>query len=79
MMLVTYILMKVLPRDQQQKYVMGFVLTYLSYSHISRMVTNFGGWDIDVSLYTMLLVCKLSALGFCYSDGGKPESELTAD
>jgi len=27
----------------------------------------------------MLLACKISALAFCYEDGGKEEEELTKD
>ena len=76
---VTYILMNVLPRNSQQKYVFIFVLGYLSYSHYSRMVHNFGGYDMDISTYTMLLICKLNALSWCYRDGGENPKDLTED
>lgn len=58
---------------------MAWVLGYLSYQHISRMITNFGGFDIDVTTYTMLLVCKLSAMAFCYKDGGERLETLSED
>jgi hypothetical protein len=40
------------------------------------MITNFEGWDMDITTYTMLLTCKLSALAFCYRDGELKDSEL---
>ena len=40
------------------------------------MVTNFGGYDMDISTYTMVLTAKLSALSFCYGDGGKDDKVL---
>ena len=73
---VTYIMMIALPRNFQNKVVMGFVLAYLSGSHIYRMVTNYGGWDMDITTYTMILTAKLSALSFCYKDGGEKDENL---
>ena len=73
---VAYLLMHVLPREQQNKAVIVFVMVYLSTSHIYRMITNFGGWDMDITTYTMILTTKLSALAFCYRDGGQPEDKL---
>jgi len=40
---------------------------------------NYGGFDLDISTYTMLLVCKLQSLAFCYRDGGYPERYLTPE
>ncbi len=40
------------------------------------MITNFGGWDMDITTYTMILTAKLSALAFCYKDGGEPTDKL---
>jgi lysophospholipid acyltransferase len=77
MMLVTYLMMLLLPRNVQHKAVFVFVMGYLSGSHIYRMYTKFGGWDMDISTYTMILTAKLSALAFCYKDGGaKDEKDL---
>ena len=58
---------------------MIFVMVYLSAQHIIRMVTNFGGYDMDISTYTMILTAKLSALAFCYSDGAKDDKDLIPD
>lgn len=72
-----YLMMALLPRNQQHKVVFAFSMLYLSGSHIYRMITNFGGWDMDITTYTMILTAKLSALGFCYKDGGvADESKL---
>jgi len=79
MTLTTYFLMTVLPRNQQHKVVFAFVMLYLSFSHIYRMITNFGGYDMDITTFTMLLTTRLSALGFCYKDGGEPEEKISVD
>ena len=76
MTVISYLIMVVLPRNQQHKIVMAFVLVYLSSSHIYRMMTNFGGWEMDITTYTMILTCKLSAMSFCYKDGSLPDDKL---
>jgi lysophospholipid acyltransferase 1/2 len=73
---VTYILMNVLPRKFQHKVIFVFTLGYLSAQHIYRMITNFGGWDMDVTTFTMLLTCRMSSLAFCYKDGALKDEEL---
>lgn len=55
---------------------MAFVLLYLSAQHIVRMITNFGGYDMDITTYTMMLTAKLSSVAFCYSDGVKRDEDL---
>ena len=76
MTVISYIMMQVLPRKSQGKWVFLFVLAYLSCSHIYRMVTNFGGWDMDITTYTMILTAKLSALAFCFGDGSYKNEDL---
>ena len=76
---IAYLLMAMLPRNQQQKYVMGWVLGYLTFNHLHRMYTNFGGFNLDISTFNMLQVCKLSGLAFCYKDGGEDFKSLTKD
>lgn len=58
---------------------MFFVLAYLSGQHIHRMIANFGSFELDITTYTMLLICKLSALAFCYKDGAENSEKLTED
>lgn len=69
MSVVAYLMMAVLPRQKQANFVMAWVLGYLSYSHICSILFTFGQYKLDITTYTMLLVCKLSALAFCYKDG----------
>ena len=73
---VSYLLMNVLPRNFQYKVVFSFNLFYLSAQHIHTMLTNFGGWDLNATTYTMILITKLSALSFCYKDGIEKEENL---
>lgn len=58
---------------------MFWVLGYLSYQHIYKLWFSFGVYNFDITMYTMLLVCKLSALAFCYKDGGTEPSKLNDD
>ena len=76
---VAYILMQSFPRNVQQRYVMAWVLAYLSYTHASQMLYNWGGYQMTISTYTMLLVCKLSALSFSFKDGAQHPGDLTDD
>ena len=41
------------------------------------MLTDFGGFHMDITTYTMLLVCKLWILAWEYKDGAEPESKLS--
>ena len=76
---VSYLLMLILPRSQQHKYVMAWVLGSLCYNHAVRMYNDFGGYGLDISTFTMCHVCKMSALAFCYKDGGEKEENLTKE
>jgi hypothetical protein len=58
---------------------MGYVLAHLTFNHLYRMYTDYGGYAMDISTFTMLQVCKLSALSFCYKDGGEDFKSLTKD
>jgi hypothetical protein len=51
-------------------------MAYLSFQHIYRMWANFGGYDMDITTYSMILTAKLSALSFCFKDGGEKEEKL---
>jgi len=39
--------------------------------HFYSMKTNYGGYDVDVRSYSMVLVAKLWALSWAYHDGYK--------
>jgi ABC-type branched-subunit amino acid transport system permease subunit len=66
-----YALMNLLDRDKSQaKYTTFFVLGVLSCEHINTMINDFDGYDLGITTYSMLLACKMSALAWCYKDGG---------
>ena len=46
--------MALMPRNKQQNYVMAWVMGYLTYIHVERMWTNYGSYDLEMSLYLML-------------------------
>ena len=79
MTLITYFLMNILPRNQQHKAVFVFTMGFVSVSHIFNMLTNFGGWDLDITTFTMILMCKLSSVSFCYKDGAEKQENLIPD
>ena len=76
---VAYALMIFLPRKSQAQAVMIWVLLYLSYQHLLSVLYHFGSYEMDTTSYTMLLVCKLSALAFCYQDGATDREKLNKD
>lgn len=76
MTFVSYAIMIALPRHKQARFVFIFVMGYLSYQHISRMIKNFGGYDMDITTFTMVLTAKLSALAYCYKDGAEKDEKL---
>lgn len=77
MTFVAYVLMMVAPRQKVGRYVMWWSLGYLCWNHAYRFLYMFGTYSIDISTFTMCQVCKLSALGYNYHDGIKPEEKLT--
>lgn len=76
---IVYAMMILIPRHQQAPVVMLTVLGFLSYQHLYAMIYNFGDYQMDITSYTMLLVCKLSALAYCYQDGATDAEKLNQD
>lgn len=72
-----YLTMSIFPRDKQQYYTTGFVITFLSLQHIRQMTIDFGGFKMDVTSYTMILCTKLWGLSWAYADGAKSSKDLT--
>ena len=77
MTVVAYAMMLFMPRQSQAFYVMLWVLFYLSCLHFDQMINRFGSYDMDITSYSMLQVCKLSALAYCYKDGGTDAAKLS--
>ena len=40
------------------------------------MITDWGGWSLDVSTIYMMSLCKFSSIAFNYEDGAKEDSEI---
>jgi len=70
-------IMVFLPRNQQHKFMMVFNMGYLSSQHIHSMINDFGGFNMDITTYTMILVVKNWGLGWAYRDGALKDTELT--
>ena len=68
-MIVTFFMLRVLDRETQAEYVFAFNIAYLSVLHLYNILTDFGGWTLDVTTFMMPFVCRLSSLGYCYRDG----------
>ena len=39
-------------------------------------MVNWGGWEMDVTTFTMLLTCRLWSVGFVIADGTTPDAKL---
>lgn len=63
---VAYAIMNLAPRQKQAPMVMFWVLAYLSYNHLYMLLYHYGAFAMDITSQTMLLVCKLSSLAYCY-------------
>ena len=72
-----YLIMNIFPRNKQHYVMMAFVICYMSSQHIYSMMTDFGGFHMDITTYTMILVCKLWVLAWEYKDGGEDPKNLT--
>jgi lysophospholipid acyltransferase len=40
------------------------------------MLTDYGGWNIDVTTIYMMSVCKFSMVAFSYEDGEKDDEVI---
>jgi len=40
------------------------------------MITDYGGWSIEVSTIYMMSICKFSGIAFSYEDGAVMEQDL---
>ncbi|XP_041361304.1 lysophospholipid acyltransferase 2-like [Gigantopelta aegis] len=57
-----------------------FTMTYLSVIHIFRQYYDYGGYTLDITGPMMIMVQKLTSIGFSYHDGVvKSDSELTPE
>lgn len=57
----------------------AFTLTCLTYAHISRMMRNYGSWDLDIATGLMMLCIHLCGVGWDYVDGAADPSKLSTE
>ena len=73
---VVYMMAKILPRRILGRCVTMFTLACLLGSSIWRMITDFGGWHMDITIIFTVTTYTLSVFAFDYQDGGMPPSQV---
>eukprot|EP01022_Parablepharisma_sp_SALTPOND_P008320 TRINITY_DN135639_c0_g1_i1.p1 TRINITY_DN135639_c0_g1~~TRINITY_DN135639_c0_g1_i1.p1 ORF type:complete len:540 (-),score=1.53 TRINITY_DN135639_c0_g1_i1:146-1765(-) len=66
--IVVYFLLQRLPRKTLAWKVIIYCLTVTGLTHIYRMITNYGGWDMSISELFMVQTVHFSYLAWDYSD-----------
>mmetsp|Transcript_23163 Transcript_23163/g.20064 ORF Transcript_23163/g.20064 Transcript_23163/m.20064 type:complete len:413 (+) Transcript_23163:154-1392(+) len=76
--LICYVLLKVLKRKAAKP---TFILsmTYLVLMHARAMYNDYGGWRMIVTGTLMICICKITAVAWCYRDGGKTDDKLSPE
>lgn len=74
---ITYLFITFFGRKKSAFYILIITIIYLTYLHLSRMITDYGGWTIDdpTTIY-MMTICKFSSLAFSYEDGVKDDKDF---
>ena len=76
---VSYVCMRAFAPSVSNRVVLVFALSYLSVVHLYRMYYDYGGYTLDVTGPLMIMVQKVTALGYSIHDGTVPDDKLTAD
>jgi lysophospholipid acyltransferase len=79
--LITYFILSSFSKRRYQGAlaVCAFNMLYLSCYHLYSMITNYGGWSVDISIVLMMNVAKFTSLAWCYKDGAEPREKLSED
>jgi len=51
------------------KIVFFYNLAHLSCVHLYIMVFHYGYWGADLTAFTMVMICKMSSIGYLVEDG----------
>lgn len=73
----TYLFLRFYGRKLSPFYILGLTVAHLSYLHVYRMIVDYGGWKMDISLIYMMSICKFSAIAFSYEDGAFNDKDLS--
>ncbi|KAL7713938.1 Membrane-bound O-acyltransferase (MBOAT) family protein [Entamoeba marina] len=76
-MVPVYFIMKYMPNRIGAYISFGVCLSYLMYLHITRMVDNYLGYDLDFSSVQMVLVIKYSTFAFSVSNANDSEYQFS--
>jgi lysophospholipid acyltransferase len=76
--LFTYYFLKFFGRE---KAVLHFVVSmiYLSFFHVYKLMTDWSGWEVEISVILMINIPKYTAFTWSYQDGGKKEEDLSPE
>ena len=76
---ICILLIYVIPRKYYGVTINSIVAITLGYIHYKRMMTDYGGWTMDISLAYMIYAQRWSAFSFNYSDWTKKEINYKVD
>jgi hypothetical protein len=77
---ISYLILLLCDRKKCGHILFAESLVYLSLMHLRQMtiVEPAAGWSpMDIPTTLMIMTQKLHSIGFCFSDGGKKDEELT--
>jgi lysophospholipid acyltransferase len=69
----TYLFIHYFGRKKSAFWILGITVGHLCIVHIHRLLTDYGGWQLEGTTIYMMSICKFSSLAFSYEDGGKAE------
>lgn len=79
-LLIAYALLHILPAKTVHWYSLVYALGGSSIGHVYRLITDYEGYTLDFTGPLMLMVQRISYVGFSYNDGiAKKEEELNED
>lgn len=73
--LLSFVMMKYLPRRSQHKVVFVINSVLLSLAHIHKMWYYYGFWGAEITNLMMMNLCRITAVSMAYKDGSVPEKE----
>lgn len=69
---LSYAIMIFTPRRDQHKYCTTFLIIYMLFQHLNSMITDYGGYHMEVTAHTMLEMTKIWGLTWALRDGYLP-------
>lgn len=76
---LAFFILKLVKRQNAGLVMTIYCLSCLIYAHISRMITNYGSWELEITTTLMIECIHLCSFGWDYTDGGVDESKLSRE